>query len=168
MRTFVLKSQLATGLLVGLAVISACGGHTGNDNVAQGGHAGTGGQIADAGDAGSPLDSGFCNPRTCESLACGDACGCVAVGGYIGSSADIVDCTIQLNPVPLDSTRVVVFADCVLLPRPSSNSVDAGTSWNIDYSIDTARLVFGAEICRQLQMNQNIPICLFSMAGMVC
>ena len=80
----------------------------------------------------------------------------------------MTNCAIQPAVTPLNPSHLAVFANCVLVPGPSSLNDDAGTSWNIDYSTEPARLVFGAEVCNQLRMNSNTPVYMFIWGIVVC
>jgi hypothetical protein len=147
MRPFVANSQLATRLLIASSLASACGGLTGNDNVAQGGHAG-GGQVGDAGDAGSPYDAGDGGTTDCPRLHC------VYYFKYVLSSAQLENCSFQLNGSPSDPSNVVVFANCTRIPYV----VDASAFWRIDYTRSPADFVFVGSACDQVKASQNVVV----------
>ena len=134
-----------------------------------GGQAGTGGKIADAGDAGSPDDAGVCSLQTWMSSQCPSQC-CDVCNVTDARTANMINCAIQLQRSPADLSNFNVLVNCTLVLPISSWDADADTpsnpsGWGIDYSVNPARLVFGTRLCQELQMMGNVPIFAFARCG---
>ncbi len=182
------------GFMVAASLSSSCGGQTGSNNANQGGLAGTGGRTAAGGaislgtvhntggeggastsvDAGASPDAGQCSPQLALSSICRTSdccpfdCGTTAI-----NAANIINCALQLSSSPQDPTHLPLLVNCIALPKMSGWNTDAGTptdidGWSIDYSVQPARLVFGATLCEQIQVQGNVSIYLFSGCSGIC
>ncbi len=163
---------IAAGLLITVSLVTACGGQTQTDIIAQGGQAGSGAQPVDAGDAGNQQDAGICGEASAQQIVCGTCrtCGICDVMDF--NSSTMVDCAFQLASAPSYLPSVYVVVDCarvgLILPDFDASVMRDSNSWIIDYLAAPARLVFGAALCGQIEAMGDVPIYLFIVCGVTC
>ncbi len=113
-------------------------------------------------DAGPVEDAAYCLRQQWLSDCAYGCCGACGTNEF--NALNIVNCGIPLKSNPRDIFDVRVYVDCDPVSGPYFG--DAGLmlnpqGWTIDYSIDPARLVFGATLCEQLQSMQSVPVYLY-------
>jgi hypothetical protein len=167
--------RVAAGLLIPCGIGYACGGLTETSKATDGGMAGTSGRQSVAAGASSQTDAGDGGPRydaagcDLDALVCPPLqdSGCCPTGWSISSasSAQVTDCSLEVNFVPQDWSAIAVYVDCV--PVPYASYEGASDSWTGYYS--PSRIVFGGNVCSRLRARSDLAIAVIVFsAGFYC